>query len=191
MILKTGRDWYVLLCFLFLAAFCTIYLLIWIGFLQQSEVQGSLWTILVAAVQLLPLSYLLRYGRLVRSYWAIPVVTGILLLVVGALAKIQHWPLGGILLNAGLVMVPFAYLIHFLRKTAKHLPDVLKLLWVLLYSLSALLVLQHIITRDGTYHIPEVLIILLYAALLLSHLRAKRPPVAPPPAWDFDDERAV
>lgn len=88
---------------------------------------------LLGIIKLVGVGVVIAYGRLIKS----PAIWGgfggaAILLGIGVLLKIMHWPGGNgtiIFAYAGAIIT---YLIHFALKTPKLLLDVLKLLWVII-----------------------------------------------------------
>jgi hypothetical protein len=109
------------------------------------------------------LASLLAWGLLLSTstligtrYFRLILLWGVLLLV-GGLFKISHYPSADAMLWAGLGGIALTYAVRFVRKIYKNHFDVLKLLLVLVACGSALLQLLHLAPREIQYLPPCLL----------------------------------
>ena len=107
--------------------------------------------------QLLSLWLLVRNGTILGTVYArIMLFLGGLLLL-GVAFKILHWVGANPLLVIALVGIALTYSMRFFRKPEKGRLGVLKLLFVLVFSSSALLTFLHLAPREVAYVPPMLL----------------------------------
>lgn len=106
--------------------------------------------------QLLGLLLLVQNGTILGTAYAkILLLLGGLLLI-GVTFKILHWLGADPLLWGSLVGIAGTYSIRFIRKKSKGQLDIVKLLWVLAASGSALLLFLHLAPREVAYVAPTL-----------------------------------
>ena len=95
-----------------------------------NELVGTISTKLLIVANLLAIYYLFRFGRLSKSNWRRPFFLLLAIYIIGALAKIQHWPISNVLVSIAFLGIPLLYVFWFSAKRTKDMGDKLKLLWV-------------------------------------------------------------
>jgi Ca2+/Na+ antiporter len=93
--------------------------------------------------------------------------------IVGAFMKLMHWPLGSLILFAGLLPTPIVYGIHFLQKQVKSRLDILKLVWVEFFFLIVIMIFCHFPFRYPFIAIEGLLFLMLYAAFAYRQYRPR------------------
>ncbi|WP_025665641.1 GldL-related protein [Aquimarina megaterium] len=105
-----------------------------------------------------------RYSRIAMGLTA--------LMIIGVLFKIMHWSFQNILLLIGCIGIVFSYLLHFVQKPIKKRLDYLKLAWVIVKYIGAILFLSHVIGKE--YQIlTTVLMILALMDYMLPRIKNK------------------
>lgn len=72
---------------------------------------------------------------------SLPIAGALLMLIVGRIAKIQHWPFGSSVYMTGLILVGCLYFLRYTLKADKNLKDIAKMLMVLTWVLVNFLAL--------------------------------------------------
>lgn len=88
--------------------------------------------------------FLLREGTFIESRELKISYVGFSLFIIGAMFKIMHWPIAGILLSIGLAWIFLLYFIHFVRKKRKTLIDSGKLIFVFSFLSARYLTINHL-----------------------------------------------
>jgi hypothetical protein len=78
-----------------------------------------------------------------RTGYLIPLITGAVITLAGAMFMIQHWPWGRLMVYSGMAIIAVAYTVYYIRKPSKALLDHLKLAWLVTRITGVLFVLQH------------------------------------------------
>ncbi|MDY8136152.1 hypothetical protein [Aquimarina sp. 2201CG5-10] len=130
----------------------------------------GLWLLEVSGMFLL-----LRNGTFLKTRYFSVVIGLIVIMLIGSLFKIMHWPFGievNIVLSIICISILIMYFLHFIKKPIKKRLDYLKLAWVLVLYLGATLKLHHIISRE--YRIlTTVLMILALMEYMLPRIKNK------------------
>ena len=123
--------------------------------------------------QLLSLVLLVTNGTILGTVYAKIILLLYGLLLVGIFFRVSHYFWADELLWGSLVGIALTYAVRFVRKKRKGRLAVLKLLWVLAFCGSSLLILLHLAPRQAAYVAP----MLLWLAVLdfLSLESGKRP----------------
>lgn len=87
------------------------------------------------------LLYLIYNSRSLRSKNSIIYLAGNLILIIGIIFKIMHWPFADALLILAPFIIISGYLIFFFKNTNKTWLDILKLCWIFIASGNILWVL--------------------------------------------------
>ena len=85
------------------------------------------------------------------------------LIVVGIIMKFMHLSFANIILLMGMVFIPIIYSIHFFKKQSKHHLDIFKLVWVVILSTSAILLILHLPFGSELKTIEEFLFLIMLA----------------------------
>lgn len=105
-----------------------------------------------------------KYSRIVMGLFAF--------MLIGTAFMIMHWPYGNSLLVVGCIGIVISYLVHFLKKPIKKRLDYIKLAWVSVLYIGAILRLYHLITVE--YRIlTTVLMILALMDYMLPRIKNK------------------
>ena len=86
-----------------------------------------------------------------KKILSLPLRLGVILVIVGALFKIMHWPGSNILMLVGFISIGVLYSIRFLKKDPKLRLDYVKLILVLLWLVNYTITVFHL------YKIPFLL----------------------------------
>ncbi|MBQ4819602.1 hypothetical protein [Aquimarina sp. MMG016] len=127
----------------------------------------GLWLIEVAGMFLL-----LRNGTFLKTRYSRIVMGLLAFTLIGVAFMVMHWPYGTFLLIGGCIGIVISYGIHFFKKPIKKRLDYLKLAWVAVLYIGAVLRLYHLIPRD--YRIlTTVLMILAVMDYMLPKIKNK------------------
>ena len=99
---------------------------------------------------------MIQNGRFIETAHFQKVQFCVVMVIVGALFRLMHWPFGNGIACLGLVGIASVYTVWFLKKKRKSLLDFLKVLWVVTAFIYAALRLLHWIDPDFVY-VPIVL----------------------------------
>jgi hypothetical protein len=91
------------------------------------------------AAGLLPVYYLWNRGIFRKSRAAKLLYIALALVLLGVLARIQHWAGSHLMLLTGIIAVSVIYLIHAVQKQKKQLPDYLKMAFIVGHCVSTTL----------------------------------------------------
>lgn len=105
-----------------------------------------------------------KYSRIVMGLFAV--------MLIGGAIMVMHWPYGNSLLVVGCIGIVISYLVHFLKKPIRKRLDYLKLAWVAVLYIGAVLRLYHIISRDYRM-LTTVLMILALMDYMLPKIKNK------------------
>ncbi len=114
----------------------------------------SLWLIEIPGMFLLLLN-----GTFLKTIYSRIAMGLVAFVLIGAAFKIMHWPFNSILIGVGCIGIVIVYGISFLKKPIKKRLDYLKLAWVMVRYLGALLAVYHIIGNE--YHILTTALMIL------------------------------
>lgn len=78
-----------------------------------------------------------------KKILSLPIATALLVLLVGNIAKVQHWPFGFTLYATGLMSLGVFYALRYVLKTNKNIKDAAKGIMVLTWVLFNLLTLYN------------------------------------------------
>jgi len=98
-------------------------------------------------------------GTLRRSRFNIFVLAGISITIIGAVFKIQHWPMAELIFFSGLGVTAILYFIHFILKPVKQLLDYLKVIWLLLRIAAIFFVFNNLPYGDLLTHITSIVLL--------------------------------
>ncbi|AXT55384.1 hypothetical protein D1815_06290 [Aquimarina sp. AD1] len=102
---------------------------------------------------------LLHNGTFIKTVYSRIVMGMFVLILVGTVFKIMHWPFNNMIIIVGCVGIVCVYVLHFTKKPIKKRLDYLKLAWVVLLYIGAILKLYHLIFGD--YRILTVVLMIL------------------------------
>ena len=116
---------------------------------------------------------LLSNGTLVKTKYFVVLCIGFIVLLVGVLFKIMHWPYSEFILLFSVLLICIVYLFSFLNKNQKGVIDFLKLAWVVIRFLGSFF----IIYRFVSYHIlivPHLLLVIMIIAQVYNSFAGKK-----------------
>ncbi len=121
-----------------------------IGELFSYTVAITITSVLGGAGRMGGMFMMLNNGSL-KKQWLFSVSILILAAValIGLLFKITHAPQADMLITIGFIGIAFIYVIHFLRKSNKGSLDILKVIWVIVMSVTLLFTVRHMNFRTG------------------------------------------
>ncbi len=118
------------------------------------------------------LSLMIKDGTFIETVFFRITLAFISIIIVGAMFKFIHWPGANLMLIAGFICIPPAYLISFVGKFDKQLLDYLKAIWVVANYTIGILILMNWIENYYTI-IPTTLLLITYLMYLKD--KAKMP----------------
>lgn len=81
--------------------------------------------------------------------------------LVGLIIKLEHWTTTGPILIIGISGIAITYSVRFIRKKTKGFSDYLKIIWVICYCLSQLVIIQHLDSEGIVGVLPKILFLIL------------------------------
>ncbi|MDJ1497171.1 hypothetical protein QNI19_29805 [Cytophagaceae bacterium DM2B3-1] len=109
-------------------------------------------------VRFLALFLILSQSQIIihKLYFSGIVISNVIM-IMGFMFKIMHWPMAMELLVAGCILSMLIYVISFLIKSTKSHLDILKVLWVLVMYITVLLVMYDVPYRHEWIGLPSIL----------------------------------
>lgn len=92
---------------------------------------------------MLSYAWMYRRGSFRKTIWNRVFYISLSLMMIGLIAKLQHWPIAGIFILLSCLSISISYTIHFIKKPFKGLLDYFKWILVLMYLLRYYSVLSH------------------------------------------------
>ncbi len=140
----------------------TFLILISVGFLialiglfsiifANPELGGKLLNIGLPAINLLGLIMLIKNSTIKETIYFNFISLFIIIIMLGAMLKIMHWPGNNIMLIVGLMGIMFVYMFRFIKKQIKAPLDMMKLAWVIITSITSLGIFLHWLPREFKY----------------------------------------
>lgn len=114
-----------------------------LSMMTEQPVLGLICAALQWIAFLIGLVFLMRFSRLRESSWRFIFVVLGLLLMLGALAKLQHWGVAAAMISLPYGGIAIAYLVWTFQKPQRALLDYLKLAWVVFFAVAGAVRLQH------------------------------------------------
>lgn len=123
------------------------------------------------------LLFMVQNGSLIKSKVLLTAtISFIIVIVIGALFKIQHWSNGNELFSLGFIGLTATYLFHFFKKPVKELFDYLKLAWIIFYSATAILTIDHFQYSWEMRQFEVVFFLVMYFDFVYLQLRSDQQP---------------
>jgi hypothetical protein len=93
-------------------------------------------------------------------------------IVLGSFARATNFPLFDYIVFSGLIGLSGTYTIHYLGKTHKVTLDLLKLLWVYVFSINAFVFTEHLPYQELSKIAEAVLLLAVYSDFAYNKLRS-------------------
>jgi hypothetical protein len=116
--------------------------------------------------------FLVKNGSIIGTIYFKLIAVFIAAYAIGALLKLRHWPLADEIILFSISGVCITYLVRFLKKQSKTLPDILKLTWLL--SASVLTYLLYIRWVDQVWVFIPTLVLWFAVVELIKRLKKDR-----------------
>lgn len=101
-----------------------------------------------SVAEILCLILMLINGTFMETIFYKIFIASILLLVLGAIFKIMHYPGGEEMIAVSFILIPLVYTLHFILKKSKDQLDVLKLLIVYVFFIPTPLVYYDVLSQE-------------------------------------------
>jgi uncharacterized membrane protein len=146
---------------------------------------------LVGIANLMAWYYLYYFGRLRFTRWRAGLFVLVALFIIGALFKIQHWPIANTLCTISMLGIPVYYAMWYLSKREKGVIDHLKLICVCFQFISTWLIFTRLLPAfieefDGRFVIQATTIALIQGTYIFFVIEKKKQLARPPQSWDID-----
>lgn len=126
---------------------------------------------LLNIANIIGISLLAKTGSIFKTIYWKRISLFFSLVIIGLLAKMQHWEIAAPLLIIGALGIGIIYFIWFIKKQQHHYLDGLKLSWVLTFTTIRLLVVLHYL--DNEFNLLSLMIMFL-SCIELYRLESKK-----------------
>lgn len=126
--------------------------------LSHPKIGYSILNIGLSITNLLGLALFYKNSSTANTIYFVFISILIMVIMVGAMFKIMHWPGSLMALEIGLIGIPCVYMLRFYNKPKKQLLDIIKLIWLITAFITALGVMMHWFPRDLKY-LPNLIML--------------------------------